>query len=201
MVRKEALRKAIEIVRKSELDSIEREEIIGGLELCFAELPFSHWSEAAIFDACDQWVQEHGQLHMRAFIDPAMPSHPTIKNRFKMTAKEFRDKYYPLPGEKSRSRYCDQDCAYWDKVFIQEFHTLKVTSQGDYNRRRDKTHPTWVTLARMHSLNTWTELLETLDLEVYGKNRKRPEVKVRLIEDTTFELLCQKMRVQPTGRK
>lgn len=184
MVRKEALCKAIEIIEKTGLDSAEKSEIIEGLELCLQELPFAHWSEAAIFDACNQWVQEHGQLHMKAFVSPTMPSHPTIKNRFKMTAREFRDKYYPLPGEKTRSQYSSHDCAYWDKIFIQEFHALKVTSQGDYNERRDKTHPTWITLAKMHKVETWTELLKILGLTVYGRNRQRPEIKVRLIERT-----------------
>lgn len=185
MTRKNALRKAIEIIEKTQLEADEKEGIIAGLNLCLQELPFSHWSEAAIFDACDQWVEEHGELHMRDLVSAEMPSHPAIKNRFGMTAKEFRDKYYPISDVTTRSRYCQHNRAEWDQMFIEEFHRIKATGQDDYNRRKDASLPTWNTMAKMHDLKRWTDLLEELNLQVYGKEHTRPIIKVRLIEDTS----------------
>lgn len=186
MVRKEALRKAIEIIENTQIEGNEREEIIAGLNLCLQELPFSHWTEAAIFDACDQWVQEHGELHLSAFVSADMPSHPTIKNRFGMTAKEFRDTYYPISDVTTRSRYYKHSKAEWDDRFIAEFHRIRVRSQEDYNRRRNVELPTWVTMASMHGLTRWSDLLNELGLHVYGKECTRPAVKINLIEDTRF---------------
>lgn len=182
MVRRDALREAIQIIENTEIEQSRKEEIVAGLELCIQELPFSHWSEAAIFDACDQWVQEHGELHLNAFVSAEMPSHPTIKNRFGMTAKEFRDKYYPISDITTRSRYYKRNREEWDKLFIEEFHRIKVRSQEDYNRRRSAGLPTWATMAHMHGLKRWSDLLEELGLQVYGKQHQRPAVYINLIE-------------------
>lgn len=187
MVRKEALRKAIEIVANTQLEETERKDIIAGLNLCLQELPFSHWTRAAIFDACDQWVQEHGELHLSAFVSADMPSHPTIKNRFGMTAKEFRDEYYPISDITTRSRYYKHNRAEWDRLFIKEFHRIKVTSQKDYDRRRDPSLPTWLTMASMHGLTRWSELLDELGLHVYKKEYGRPAISVHLTESTIFD--------------
>ena len=97
MTRKTALKEAINIVKSSEVDTKMKENVIEKLELCISELPFAQWSEAAIFDACDQFIEDHGRpLILNDFQSKELPSHPTVKNRFKMTLKEFRDTYYPL---------------------------------------------------------------------------------------------------------
>lgn len=182
MIRKDALREAIQIVENAGIEQSKKDEIIAGLELCIQELPFSHWSKAAIFDACDQWVQEHGELHLSAFVSAEMPSHPTIKNRFGMTAKEFRDTYYPISNITTRSKYYKLNREEWDRLFIEEFHRLKIRSQEDYNRRRNVELPTWATMAGMHGLVRWSDLLKELGLKVYGRQHQRPAVHINLIE-------------------
>ena len=97
MTRKTALKEAINIVKSSEVDTKMKENVIEKLELCISELPFAQWSEAAVFDACDQFIEDHGRpLILNDFQSKELPSHPTVKNRFEMTLKEFRDTYYPL---------------------------------------------------------------------------------------------------------
>ena len=178
MTRKDALREAIHIVSNARIGKQRKADIIAGLELCQQELPFSHWSEAAIFDACDTWVQEHGELHMRAFVSPQMPSHPTIKNRFGMTAREFRDKYYPMKDVSTRSLYYKHSVHEWNGLFVKEFNRIRCTGQDDYNCRRDHDLPTWNTMAAMNKCKTWNQLLSKLSLATYQKSR--PEVKVRI---------------------
>lgn len=179
MTRKDALREAIHIVSNARIGKQRKAGIIAGLELCQRELPFSHWSEEAVFDACDTWVREHGELHMRAFASPQMPSHPVIKNRFGMTAKEFRDKYYPITDVSTRSRYYQHSVSDWNRRFQDEFHRIRCTGQDDYNKRRNKELPTWNTIAAMNRLRTWRGLLEKLELETYGK--PHPEIEVRIV--------------------
>lgn len=179
MTRKDALREAIQIVSNARIGKQRKADIIAGLELCRKELPFSHWSREAIFDACDTWVQEHGELHMRAFASPKMPSHPAIKNRFGMTAKEFRDQYYPMTDVSTRSPYYRHSVSEWNRRFQEEFRRIHCTGQDDYNRRRNKELPAWNTVAAMNNCKTWKQLLEKLSLETHRKSR--PQVNVRIL--------------------
>ena len=178
MTRKDALREAIHIVSNARIGKQRKAGIIAGLELCRRELPFSHWSEEAIFDACDTWVSEYGALHMRAFASPQMPSHTAIRNRFGMTAREFRDKYYPMKGISTGSRYGKRGIAEWNGLFADEFHRIRCTGQRDYNRRRNHDLPTWNTMAGMNNCKTWNELLALLSLETYRKSHTKVEVRV-----------------------
>lgn len=178
MTRKEALREAIQIVSNARIGKQRKASIIAGLELCQRELPFSHWSEEAIFDACDTWVSEHGALHMQAFMSAQMLSHPAIKNRFGMTAREFRDKYYPMKDVSTRSRYCKKSIVEWNNLFVEEFDRIRCTGQDDYNRRRSRELPTWNTLAEMNSCNTWNKLLALLSLKTYRKSRPKVEARI-----------------------
>lgn len=179
MTRKDALREAINIVSNARIGKQRKADIIAGLELCQRELPFSHWSKEAIFDACDTWAQEHGELHMRAFVSPQMPSHPAIKNRFGMTAREFRDKFYPMTDVSTRSPYYEHTVSEWNQRFQDEFCRICCTGQDDYNRRRNKELPTWNTMAAMNQCKTWKQLLERLSLKTYSKPHL--EVKVRIL--------------------
>ena len=177
MTRREALEEAAEIVAKARIGKRRKEEILAGLALCREELPFAHWSEAAVFDACDTWVREHGSLPLRAFSSPQMPSCSTVKNRFGMTAREFRDRYYPLEG-RAGSRYGQRGAGEWNRLFQEDFRRIRCTGQADYNRRRDRALPTWNTLAGMNGLRTWGALLERMGLVPYPKERTLGEVRV-----------------------
>lgn len=179
MTRKDALREAIHIVSDARIGKQRKADIIAGLELCQQELPFSHWSKEAIFDACDTWVKEHGELHMQAFVSPLMPSHPAIKNRFGMTAREFRDKYYPMTDVSTRSRYYKRTVSEWNTLFAEEFVQIRCTGQDDYNRRRNHDLPTWNTMAAMNDCKTWKQLLTLLSLKTFGK--AHPKVEVRIL--------------------
>lgn len=180
MTRKEALREAMQIVSNARIGKQRKADILAGLELCQRELPFAHWTREAVFDACDTWVKEHGTLSLRAFTSPLMPSHPTIKNRFGMTARQFRDRYYPLDGAPARSPYGGRGVEEWNGRFRVDFHAMGCTGQADYNRRRNRELPTWNTVAVMNGVKSWRQLLGKLGLSTYEKAGSRPEVKVRL---------------------
>lgn len=182
MTRKDALREAIQIVSQARIGKQRKEDIISGLSLCESELPFTHWTAEAIFDACDTWVDEHGELHISAFMSPKMPSHPTIKNRFKMTVREFRDKYYPISDTTTKSRYYKRSVDEWNHLFLEEFHRIRCTGQDDYNHKRARNLPTWNTMAKMNKVKTWFELLRELNLKTYKKERKN--IDVRIIDDS-----------------
>ena len=178
MTRKEALREAMQIVSSARIGKQRKADILSGLALCQQELPFTHWSPAAVFDACDTWVREHGALPLRAFTSPAMPSHTVLKHRFGMTAREFRDRYYPMDGTPSGGPYSQHGADEWDRRFVEEFHRLRCTGQADYNKRRGPGLPTWNTVAAMNGVKCWTELLRLLGLSTYGKPQTKARVRV-----------------------
>ena len=179
MTRKIALQEAIKIIEASRIGKQRKADIIAGLQLCLDELPFAKWSEAAVFDACDQFVADHGAIRLVDFEHAGLPSHPTIKNRFKMTAKEFRDKYYPLPDTPEyKPKYMPEDRAEWNAQFVSEFHRIRCTSEQQYNRDRDKAAPVWQTVCRLNGVNTWTQLLELLGIDTYKPERPRLSVTI-----------------------
>ncbi len=172
MTRKIALQEAIKIIESSRIGKQRKEDIIAGLQLCLNELPFATWSEAAIFDVCDQFVAEHGHLRLCDFNRAGLPSHPTIKNRFDMTAKEFRDQYYPLPDTPEfKPKYSLEDRDKWNAQFIEEFRRIKCTSEGHYNMCRKKDVPVWQTICRLNEVVTWRQLLAKLGLDTYKPER------------------------------
>lgn len=185
MTRKDALREAVHIVSNARIGKQRKEEILAGLTLCQQELPFAHWTKEAIFDACDTWVQEHGELTVRAFVSPQMPSHPVIKNRFGLTAREFRDRYYPMAGASARSPYHGCSVEEWNQKFKADFHRIHCKGQKDYNRRRNRALPTWNTVAAMNGLKSWRALLKKLNLSTYGEPKPNAAAAVRALGPDT----------------
>jgi len=194
MTRKLALQEAIKIIENTAIEDHRKEEIIRGLQLCVEELPFAVWSENAIFDACEQHIAEHGHIRLRDFDCAGLPSHPTIKNRFGMTAKEFRDKYFPLPDTPQfQPKYRTEDKDQWNDVFVSEFHRIRCTSEEQYNDKRSKDAPVWQTVVRLNGLKTWRELLSLLELDTYKPERPVLTVTIQTPEVIPKEKKNRKM--------
>lgn len=183
MTRKEALNEAIDLISHAFISERLKADMIAGLRLCQRELPFAHWSREAIFDACDTWVQEYGELHMRAFTSPQMPSHPTIERHFGMTARAFRDLYYPMTDVSTRSPYYRHRVSEWNETFVSEFHRIRCKGQDDYNCRRNHDLPTWNAMAAMNGFKRWGQLLEKFGLKTYGTSRPSVDVRVLLPDE------------------
>ena len=159
--RREALKAAYQLVKDASLPQKEKEEILFGLDLCLSELPFAQWSQAAIFDACDQFILDKGRLpRLRDFNRAGLPSHPTVKNRFGLSLRQFLDRYYPpATGIPTRSPYGGRPASHWLDIFQREYRSLLPKSAAAYNAQRPKGTPSWATLAKMLGLKTWRELL------------------------------------------
>lgn len=163
MTRKEALQAAKVIVAQSNIEDCYKNEIIAMLELCETELPFAKWSKNAVFDACDQYCKEVGRNYLRLddFSKAELPSHSTIKNRFGMTAAEFRDKYYPIQIIDSTGK---QSSEMRTEEFIKCYNKINPSSAVDYNKRRTKGACVWQTVAKINGVTTWKQLLNKFGL-------------------------------------
>lgn len=164
MTRKKALQDTIEIIKNLDMDEERREELITALQLCLSELPFSKWSKEAIFDACDQFVEEHGSLIINDLYKGQLPSHSVIKLKFGMTAKEFRDKYYPLtkPSLEDETK----------KIFLAEYERIHPISSDDYDSKRTPGTPCVTTIVKRLGVSSWSGLREKFKLPVFSKERE-----------------------------
>lgn len=174
--------KAIQIVQNSSETEEEIQDIVSALELCYSELPFAKWTEEAIFDACDQYCLEKGRTYLISsdFQSTLLPSHPTIKNRFGITTKEFRDKYYPInKNPMSRKgihlRYNTKTEEEYLAEFIEQYNTIQPKSAEEYNKNKNDDMPGTQSLQRMAGVSSWGKLLEKYNLKT--KQTKQIEVK------------------------
>ena len=164
MTRKQALEEAIKVIEKSDIDSENAKCIIEKLNLCISELPFAKWTEAAIFDACDQFIADHGRpLRLRDFVSKELPSHPTVKNRFGISLKEFRDKYYPLPPGHQDIAKPDPDEVV--EAFRKEMLRCEAHTMEEYSKRKSPNAPCVTTVIKNSRAGTWLNLLKRAGIE------------------------------------
>ena len=178
MTRKDALEKAIQILKNTDMAPAEKQEIVQALELCCTELPFARWTEAAIFDACDQYCKEAGRPYLLAsdFQKAALPSHTTIRNRFGMTVAQFRDTYYPIHrNPMSRKgihlRYNGKSEEEYLQDFTEWYSAVHPESAVVYDRIKPEDAPGHQTLQRMAKVSGWKALLEKLGLQEKEQRR------------------------------
>ena len=164
MTRKQALKEAIEIVKNADINEEIAKNIIEKLNLCIDELPFAKWTETAIFDACDQFIADHGHpLRLKDFVSSELPSHPTVKNRFGITLKEFRDTYYPLPPNHPDVVKPDPDKVVAD--FREEMLRSGARTMEEYSRMKSPNAPCVTTVIKNSGTGTWLKLLERTGIQ------------------------------------
>lgn len=147
------------------------------------------WTESAIEEAFDNFVQTHGRIptteDMKTCRD--LPPHPSIELRFGMTAAQWLDQRYPH----RKTTKEDRQKAYTEE-FIAEYTRLKPYSPKDYESRRDKDHThSWIQVASYYDLQAWSKLVNILKLPIYNRNgREAPKesysIKVNIISDIDF---------------
>lgn len=197
MTRKEALALAIYYVQQAAPEN--QDEIIAGLTLCQQELPFTKWSEAAIMDACQQFILDNDVDTMTTTDfdrSPQLPSHVAIQRRFHMTATEFRDTYFP----KRPTTYGTRTNEEWLEYFILAYKKLKPTSANDYNARRAMQTPTWNTIAVRNHLNGWNALIDHCGLPHFRKERpeaaKKPQIELTVTRSASIGSETYKVMIE-----
>lgn len=164
MTRSESLYIAISIVSTSKHP--EKQQIIEGLQKCVHTVSNRKWNEENIFAACDKVLTRKGSLSASDFKCKDMPSHTDIAQVFHMSAKQFRDTYYPLKTDiPSTSPYCKHTVKEWTDSFISDYKRVMPKTQDEYNRLRAPSLPTWNTIAKMNGLTSWNNLLISLELK------------------------------------
>lgn len=160
LTRKTALLEAVELVKNAELPQEHKNELIQKLMLCAEELPFAKWTEEAIYDACSQFLIDHGRVPSISEFDRAgLPSHTVVKRRLGITVRQLRLRCYPqeLLEEINRETYIE--------AFREEYRRCGARTQKEYDRKRESGQPCTQTILKATGLKRWSELLDMAGLE------------------------------------
>lgn len=121
------------------------------------------WTKELVHQTLNEWVTAHKRNPtVTDLAEPNMPKAVTIQKLFDMKASAFLNIYYPSskPKRPNTSKYTVKSQQEWIDDFIEQFNQIKPKSAKDYNAKRDKTTPTWLTIARYLNISTWNELLK-----------------------------------------
>lgn len=120
------------------------------------------WTKETVFQTLDEWSAEHGRYPtVTDLAEPNMPKAVTVKKLFDMKASAFLNTYYSSEKKKARiGRYSCRTGEEWAEDFVSRYNSIRPSSAREYNIRRDRNSPTWLTVARHLGVSTWKELLE-----------------------------------------
>ena len=168
MTRKQALTLAIQGL--SAYDGAE--EAIQVLKTMMNELPLNRWTDSAIRDSVEQFIQDRGRVPTTTdFKKRGLPPHTVIKNMYGQNLREWLHENYP-----SQQLSREEISKAITECFVREYLSIKPKSASDYNAKRSPYARSWYTVAAHNDTSTWRALLKKLELPIYS-NIHVPEVK------------------------
>ncbi len=175
MTRRQALIIAKEII--AQLPEFEyQEELMQLLEDMKQETPGVLWTEAAIFDAIEQFRIDHnGRLpNLNDFNKyRELPSLSTIKNRFKVTSvNQWMDEHYPDREYIYRGRYNGKSPFEWLADFKEQYLAMKggaYVTEEEYNKMRREGSPSTKTLGNILKVFSYIEMQKLAGLDMKHK--------------------------------
>ena len=161
--RTEALKIAIEAIKQLP-ETCENKQAIERLEGIIADCKISgiYWTKEKVFEVLNKWRDEHRRNpSVTNLMEPGMPPTTTIQRLFDMSGSAFLNIHYPrFEKAKRKNKYTIKTEQEWIENFVEQFNKIQPCSANDYNSKRGKGTPTWLTIARYLNLSTWHELLQ-----------------------------------------
>lgn len=161
--RKEALKIAIEAINQLPKTDENKQAIVrleGIIKDC--KITGTYWTQEKVFEVLNKWRDDHGRNpSVTNLMEPEMPPPSTIQRLFDMSGSAFLNIYYPHSTKaKRKNKYTTKTEQEWIEDFVEQFNKIQPCSANDYNTKREKGTPTWLTIARYLNLSTWHELLQ-----------------------------------------
>ena len=179
MTRKEALKKAIEILSETP----ENVDVARLLQDIHDELPLIHWTDKSIRDTVEQFIIDNGKVPTATdFKQKGMPPHPVFKQKYNKTLAEWLNENYPVSkatSEELKLKHTDN--------FKKDYERIKPTSKEEFNKNRSKGTLGWQSVAKYYDCTSWRKLINTLDLPIYVDQKQHPTIKVNIITDYDFK--------------
>ncbi len=150
---------------------------------------YIHWTKEMVFQQLDKWKEDHGRNPtVTNLAEPNMPKSNAILKLFGMKASAFLNIYYPPENVKlpKTSKYTIRSEQEWIDGFIEQFNSIRPSSCKEYNVKRDKSTPTWLTIARYLNVSTWNELIELTGVDPSClKNKSQYQTKQYTVDSTS----------------
>ena len=165
MTRREALLCAIEYIGDN------NPELTDKLNEMLEDMPMTHWSAAACYDAVEDFCITQGRFpRMEDFkYNSKLPALPTIRNRFKMPALQWLGSLEHYTPARTNSALA---------AFIDEYNRIHPVSGPDYNIKKREDVSKWQAVARRYTPSgNWTDLLKLAGLRSVPR-RHIPEYQV-----------------------
>lgn len=123
-------------------------------------MPGKIWTDDAIREAVERFMEEHGRLPKVKELDTVeyLPPHSVVARQYGMTAGKWLEENYPGPKGNLSGRYKGLTPADLREMFISEYQRLQPISEEDFDRRRQKSVPCWHYTARQLGVGRWNEL-------------------------------------------
>ena len=165
MTRREALLRAIKYIGDND------PELTHKLNEMIEDMPMTHWSAAACYDAVEDFCITQGRFpRMEDFkYNSKLPALPTIRNRFKMPALQWLSGLEHYTPARTNSALA---------AFIDEYNRIHPVSGPDYNIKKREDVSKWQAVARRYTPSgNWTDLLKLAGLRSVPR-RHIPEYQV-----------------------
>ena len=184
MTRREALLCAIEYIGDN------NPELTDKLNEMLEDMPMTHWSAAACYDAVEDFCITQGRFpRMEDFkYNSKLHALPTIRNRFKMPALQWLSSLEHYTPARTNSALA---------AFIDEYNRIHPVSGPDYNIKKREDVSKWQAVARRYTPSgNWTDLLKLAGLRSVPR-RHIPEYQV----DATGGIWAIEERLQALEQK
>ena len=125
-------------------------------------MPGKIWTDEAIREAVERFMEEHGRPPKVKELDTVeyLPPHTVVARQYGMTAGKWLEKNYPGAKGSLSGRYKGLTPEDLKEMFIAEYKRLAPSSEEDFDRRRQDGVPSWHYMAKQLEVDRWNELRE-----------------------------------------
>lgn len=154
-------------------DTNENNEAISRLKALINTPRLMNWTQESVHETIKEWAAAHGRNPtVSDLAETGMPKNCTIRKLFNMQASTFLRLYYPDSKKKIISKYYNLTKDDMLKIFRNEFIRLNAPTSKTYDKLRDKSTPSWTTVAKVVSDGSWYGLLREAEIEVKYVSKK-----------------------------
>lgn len=174
MTRKQALQKAIEIIKSTGGTNKEYQEICNTLSSISKELPMARWTKESIIDTYRQFYIDHDRLPTRkdTIYERNVPVVKHIKEKFGMNLTQFYETYCSdLLHDKTNGIVQD---------FVKQYNEMNYPTREEYEKNKRPGSAGVNKLLSITGSNTWLELLEKCSLQSSLQHRTQFDLKLHI---------------------
>ena len=123
-------------------------------------IPGKIWTDEAIREAVERFMEEHGRPPKVKELDTVeyLPPHSVVARQYGVTAGKWLEENYPGAKRCLSGRYKGLTPEDLKEMFIAEYQRIQPISEEDFDRRKQKGVPCWHYTAKQLGVVRWNEL-------------------------------------------